>query len=528
MYKVIIVDDEYPIRKGLQNYIEWEKIGFQVVKTFPDGLSALEFLRVNDIDVVMTDIDMPIMNGIKLVENIRNEDLAKHCVIISGYQDFEYARRLLQLHVNSYLLKPIENEAVEEIFKEIYEMLQKAEKQKHKRQEDKKALELMRTSLRQQFFSDLFLQKNTLQLAQKKLDRLDLGFNEKEVNIFYAQLRINNLQELLDSDWHYGIDALYDSVTNFVKRIKPEITLSDFQKGRNVLCFVAVFYKYEMGDSLEKQQECYVDIFNQAIQKIHEISNVTLSLLQVQGFCSLGAMCTNTADITFEGEQKEVEQTQNSFELSEMPSEQLSYIYNAINSSFVERDLNDVFDRVDLLFSKVQNYILADAYEVYIMLVQILLRQLPDSHNIFNSYESKLSTCENVYDMNAHTKKFIEYIKKDVPINPDNHLNLLMEHAKKYIEDNYSKNISRNDVADYMFLSPSYFSRCFKKQTGMKFIDYLTKFRIEKSCELLLDSANNISSVCQAVGYNSPSYFTRVFKSVMGLAPNEYIRANIS
>ncbi len=525
MYKLIIVDDEYLIRKGLTQYIKWASLGFEVVGSFEDGLSALNYLRQNRVDVVLADIDMPIMNGIQLVEHVRKNDFASHCVIISGYQDFDYARKLIHLQVKNYLLKPIENEVVIETFLSIKELLDDEKERTKNIESDRKMLQMMRSTLFQQFFTDLFIQKTSLAMAQKYLERFDLGFDENDVNIFYTQIKIDNLQELLDGEWHYGIDALYDSVTNYIKGLMPSFKIVDFQKGRNLICVVGIFAN---DAPLNVQMEEYKTFTNQIVTGIHEMSKIKLSVISIQGFKGLQEVCENAPGEEFKScDLSATENSDNTLELQGPHDEQLSYIYNAINSAFVARDLTDVNERVDLLYEKTKHFLLSDAREVYNILMQILVRHIDQNSEISYAFESKLYECENVYDMSVYAKKYIEHIKQYVPSNPDNQLRLLIDQAKIYINNNYSKNISRNDVSDYMFLSASYFSRCFKQQTGMKFIDYLTNLRIQKSCELLLDPNNKISDVCEAVGYNSPSYFARVFKCVMGITPHEYIRANI-
>ncbi len=524
MYKLIIVDDEYTIRKGLQQYIPWADVGFEVLGTFEEGLSALNFLRENPVDVVFTDIDMPIMNGISLVENVKKHSLASHCVVISGYQEFEYARKLLSLRVNEYLLKPIENHEIIKTFSNIKSLIDQEREAKKTIENDTKNLRRMRNTLRRQFFEELFLQKTSMSLVQKQIERFDFGFDEAHSIIFLSQVNIDNLQRLLDGEWHYGIDALYDSITNFLKSFDTDFIVVDFRKTRSMICFVGVFHD-------DKPIEELLDVYKAFIEKVvaglREISKIELSAVSIAAYRNIAAICEDRADIE-ELNTSFSDQKIASAHVESSMAEQLTYVYNAVNSAFVARDINDVNERLDLLYDKIKQYYLGDAREVYLTLMKILTRQLQEREQLFSGYESELYGYGNIYDMNVYTKKFIEHLKQKVPSGNDTQLKMLIDQAKEYISNNYQKNISRNDVADYMFLSASYFSRCFKQQTGMKFIDYLTNLRIQRSCELLLDNNNKISDVCEAVGYNSPSYFTRVFKNEVGLTPHEYIRANIS
>ncbi len=125
MYKLLIVDDEYQIRNGLANYFPWEEYGFVVVGSFENGIQTLEFILKNPIDVLLTDIKMPFMNGIELVKNIRDLEMSIKIVFLSSYKEFEYAQQALQYGVHNYVLKPTNYKELGRVFLSIKEHLDK-------------------------------------------------------------------------------------------------------------------------------------------------------------------------------------------------------------------------------------------------------------------------------------------------------------------------------------------------------------------------------------------------------------------
>lgn len=515
MYTLIIVDDEYTIRKGLKQYIPWESFGFEVSGIFEDGLSALSFLEQHPVDVVLTDIDMPMMNGIKLIELIRQKEFATYCVVISGYQDFNYAKQLIPFQITDYILKPINNEYVQTIFIKLKKELDESFEQKRLVSQNHAHMKRMQDTLLQQCLSDLILNHVSYSQTLKHMEKLDLGIDLATAQILYCDLKIMNLNELLHKNWHYGIDALYDSIFNYLKA-NLKYTLFDLIKTQDTLCLISL-------DATQKDISKLLISFKTEVKKacdsIHEISSIKLQVLDVNHYTTqdiLTATPMGQNPITIQ------------FPLSiGNDSVDLNHFLTSINSALLEHDFDTVNERLDALLQKTIVLSNEQVQEIYEKLLNILNKNNSDSKEISQSYKIQLKSCNTSLECHNLIIDCIRKMKTCIISDTNHQIDELMNQALAYIEKNYQKDISRNDVSDYVFLSASYFSRCFKQRTNMKFIDYLTKVRIEKACELLLDPANKINDVCYAVGYNSPSYFTRVFKYFIGTTPNDYIRSNV-
>ena len=119
MYKLVVVDDEKAIRKGICKYIDWESMGFEVVADFEDGKETIDYIKNNEVDVVLTDIEMAEVSGLELARYIHENNLLLKTVIISGYKEFEYARKAVEYGVEHYLLKPVRLEEVSQVFAKI-------------------------------------------------------------------------------------------------------------------------------------------------------------------------------------------------------------------------------------------------------------------------------------------------------------------------------------------------------------------------------------------------------------------------
>ena len=138
LYKIVVADDENTIRRGICNFIDWKRMGYQIVADFEDGKELLEYLEKHEVDVVLTDIRMAEVGGLDVARIISEKELPVKVVIISGYKEFDYAREALKYNVVNYILKPIQIDEIEKTFEEIYQQLQQKAQEKDQKKEWKK------------------------------------------------------------------------------------------------------------------------------------------------------------------------------------------------------------------------------------------------------------------------------------------------------------------------------------------------------------------------------------------------------
>jgi len=213
MYKVIVVDDEEVIRSGLAAFIDAECPNFEVTETFEDGKEAIEYLQSNSVDVVLTDIRMNEVSGLELAKFIHGNRPETKVVIVSGYKDFEYAKKAIEYRAISYLLKPTKLEEVTEVFARLYETLESERK-------DELRAELL-PILRDQFFYDLMT--GALETGIKeRFELLDFDFSFDNSAACIVEMQILNYESLLDK-WKYEKDRLKLAIINFIKGSNSDI-----------------------------------------------------------------------------------------------------------------------------------------------------------------------------------------------------------------------------------------------------------------------------------------------------------------
>ena len=213
LYKIVVADDENTIRRGICNFIDWKRMGYQIVADFEDGKELLEYLEKHEVDVVLTDIRMAEVGGLDVARIISEKELPVKVVIISGYKEFDYAREALKYNVVNYILKPIQIDEIEKTFEEIYQQLQqKAQEKDQKKGMEEDILELL-PELQEQFWLRVLLGglRNRDNIIQQK-EFLDLDFNT-DTPCAIAEIQID-MDEKVTKKYYAEKNSRYDLLNN--------------------------------------------------------------------------------------------------------------------------------------------------------------------------------------------------------------------------------------------------------------------------------------------------------------------------
>jgi len=417
MHTLVIADDEINQLEGLRDLVNWESVGFNVTAAFTDGAEVINYISNHPTDIVLTDIQMNCVSGLDVAEYVSNNCPGTSVVLISGYKEFEYAKKALDLGVVRYLVKPVLLEELTTVFADLRKELDIKKAQ---------AIDEAQPLLWAQFFSEMVFGE-ARQIENSHLLELRLPFTAYSPAALLV-LEIEDYQRFLQERWNYEQDRLIVALQNIVNNTEYVIP------GGRLFAYLVL------------RQEHRFLIF-------------------------------------------------------------LSALDGELNSA-VKIYIDDAINKLQDLFSLKASYKLVLAVD-----------RLSEINITAKTLE--------YFDFDAEKQKF----KQSSEIETDGAADLqekIISKAKKYISANYMKNISLNDVADHVFLSPVYFSRFFKQHTGANFIDYLTALRINEAVNLLSIGKLKIYEICTQVGYSNTKYFTRVFKSTTGFAPKDYKRKIMS
>lgn len=532
LYNILLVDDETDVLEAMKKKIDWEALGFCLAGTAENGQEALEMAEQLHVDVVMTDIKMPYMDGLtlckKLKENYRNIKV----VIYSGFNDFEFAREAVHLEAEEYLLKPISSKDMENVFGKIKKKL---DEEFNQHRNVNKLYEYYRKSLpamQEQFVMSVLEGKITGERLKNMMEMYELDLNAPYyvvVNL-YAEAAVKEQSEKTAQ------------LLNFSLRDMAEEYLKE------KMSFYCINYLDEV-------------IFIFMLQEDKEIENV---LYHVDQICKMGS---RVLDIQVTGA---VGQPCNSLDtlLSSYQEAKTAMEYRTIlggsqvlyikdiepnpqdSVAFMEYDFQNLVRAVKIGDRKetdeaIQSFmdslrngcITPNQYQLICMELSTELMKIGRSYKlrtkqIFGAGEhipwQELYKHLSVDELESWLREICNNLRHTLRHERSDSTIRLTEQAKAYIGEHYKENdLSAETLCHQLNVSAAYFSTIFKKEVGLSFVAYLTKIRLEHAVELLRTTEDKTYVIAEAVGYTEPNYFSYVFKKQYGISPSKY-RANMA
>jgi two-component system, response regulator YesN len=524
--KVMIADDEKWVRTMIKTIIPFEKLGMTLVCEASNGIEALELFRQYNPDIMLTDIMMPGLTGLDLIKEIRNFSSNIKIAVISGYSDFEYAKTAMKYGITDYLLKPVdENElfqVLEKFKKERYEETRQMEAKEQQNEQYKVALPIIC-----EVFLNQIISSNNLTSEKIKSDLAKYNISFKHQSYSISVVTPDNVQpETRESMGYY-----YCIIKRAMKRYLGAVT---FPHANSSLGVVSIINHRD-----EINLEAFEKAFRLCSLIIQKKCNVTLSAglststHQPGMLQQLYIQAHKAIESRFWGGPGKVFRFNQTNFIEEFPLQLTEEALNKITLNLKLSNIQTALSYVDSAYSALMqsNNVKPELVrEFFWQLVQSVISmlniQLPFLHH------ELLVTGEQPYERLKKTV-FIEQLvenTKDIlqriydffhDKNPVNNVNLV-ENAKRIIESNYAGDISLEQVAKHVHLSPAYLSELFKKETSMSFIDYKTIVRIENAKRLLKTSASNVYDISSKVGYTDPKYFSKLFKRITGKTVYEF------
>lgn len=497
MYKLIIADDEPVISEMLVKVFDWRSMGFEIVKTFTDGESVLEFLSKNDVDVVLSDIRMNNVSGIDVAKYVYKNKPSVRMVLMSAYQEFEYAKKAIEYKVENYLVKPINPEELQEVF---YFLRDSIDKDKNVNEEDSidEQLEYMEAILKRQFLTDCFFGtiKNK-RVIDDQLEFLNIDIDTQKKICKEVYIVINNYNELIKRDSIYSV---YDSLQRRFNSGNGDADLYIVNFVRNYIHVLAAF----RDECDEKTGNKIVnDILSEKFLQIKENMNINLSVERIGEFNNFfGVRFYNkNIDMIFNNE---LFMTY----INECNREKAYMYFTSIIDGIYINDIDGIKEYVNKW------------YDI------ILMDRTKGQNSIFafkgEEWRKGIEEAKSREDVNIQISKMIDRLVSGIENHNEKYYSAIITDAIEYMRKNVQKQITLEEVSKQVFLNPVYFSRLFKEKTGINFLEYHTRLKIEKAKELLKEHKYKIYEVGEMIGYSSNQHFRKLFKEYTGLTPIEY------
>lgn len=538
--KVIIVDDEEWIRLGLKIQVDWNSLGIEIIGEAQNGTTAIEIIEDKMPDIVITDIRMPKMDGIALMEYINKRYPSIIIIIISGYSDFEYARKAISFSVFDYILKPIEKEVLEKTLKKAVEKLKEEENRRLNIINLKAKLNENSSLLKEKILTDFVL---GLECDSKDIRRSieSIGLNFQWPRMVILVFKVANFDAITSSVYDNDVGLASFAISNVIEELILDTTYS------------VIFRNYTKQDELILIKGFNTDEYAMIIENVYTVCNniieTVMSFLEFQIYIGIGGEFTNLNEAGKSYSQA-VEAVQNAgimdrsriIHFDEISSRNEYFIYPDDKEKAFLYYLENGYktkanDLIEILFEEIgksetitPQSIKRTVLELTISISKMLkkhncyMEELIGERNIAGKIMNEIFTVNDLKDwLKAASNKVLDFIAGNRKLGSRKIINQIAD----YVTMHYSEGINLNGISEQFYINPAYLSRIFKNEIGQNFNDFLSKIRMDAAVKLLEQGDLKMSNISEMVGYENVNYFLKKFKEYFNCTPTEYRKKHL-
>lgn len=469
MLKVLLVDDEPFIIQGLKVLIDWEQEGYMIAGTASNGKEAYDFLKKESVDLIIADIQMPVMTGLDLQEAIRKENLSNaYFVILSGYADFEYARRALQNECTDYILKPVDRDMLLKLLNRVSAMRDEDDRMRQKNNKMEKA----------------YLARNQIALIKGKYDDSNLQYVTSQMKckegVRYVEIQMAGCdadEDVTDQEMREFQRQMYECCTAFLKDY-AENCVFDASADEKIYDVGLIFFQY-MAEEAGLDENAF---YEEEVQ----VSNDGMVL------------CKKSLDDLL----KVVEQNNHM---------EIRAAVDRFYGEMSQRGLRGESMTLNINYLLFQLIHLASEQDDEVNQEEIL-RLISES-----SFETGTMRGSKTHLMRFACEygDYLSQLRKNVSRG-------VLGNVEKEIKEHYADNLTLKGLSEKYYVNSAYLGQLFRKKYGQSFKDYLNNYRMDQAVDLLLHSDKKIIQVAEEVGYHDLDYFVNRFIQVKGCTPAKF------
>jgi len=514
------VDDEALERKALAKIIQNGMAGVEVIGEAPNGRKAIELAVSDHPDIIFMDIKMPGIDGVQAVKTIKKLNPSIKFIMVSAFNTFEYAKEVMQQGVKEYILKPSWKQDILDALTRVKEEILDERKQKEEQKSLRDNLSRAVSIAQKEWVSSLLVNQVQDITYEEWGQLLGVEITSGYIMLFSLQSELSGGEKLEWYNW------LKEAIKAVVK--KQEIMIGPLTDSQVPVLFLCkktnekLLFKSLSQNVMENvitlfQKESFnADLkigvglpYNHAYE-LHKSYHEAAGALQK-------ILASPTVRFQFGVKQNTHENTSS---IKSAVIEMEKKLLEAVRRGEVNQVLFlfDSYITNQATTHNIEASFVKKAFEELFILTSRML------HDLGVSYDQtpKIEESKDLAFILETGKAQLISIVQHVQVWRNNHAKGMLQKAKEYIEKHYADSITLDTAAEYVELSPYYFSKLFKDRFGQTFIDYLTDIRIKHAKTQMEDPAKSLKEICYSIGYKDPNYFSRVFKKLTGLSPSDF------
>lgn len=502
MFNILLVDDEFTERDGMKFLIEKFRLPLNVAEA-ENGKKALEYILRHQVDILLTDVRMPYMDGLELAREVSRRSPDTVIIIFSAYSEFEYARKACEVHAVHYLLKPIELDEFEQVMNRVIQMLEEREAQRTRQ-------EGLRQAEKKYLLYQMFQSRTYKQEYAARLKAYDINLEYRHMVCISIET-VRNYFELYE-------EALEQHLASALQQEFELISLCPNQ------AFLLLYSFRPLPE--DRVQRIAGNLYHHIIRQGSTELSVIIgkSFYGIESFpervSALEELRSQLFSDTF-GIRREIELSADGEELRSAWSSWKESILKAVE----QKELALVRERVADFLRLLEQTRSASAIYTKYVLVDIF-KAVFSEYGIYNQdyllqATDQIMRCASLKDMEELLNAYLDEMEKQAAAATSGQSTPISE-IRRIVSNEYMTDLSLEVIAAKVCLAPGYVSYIFKQETGQNLIKYLTDYRMEKAMEFLRTQNDKITDIAKACGYQNQSYFNKLFKNYYGITPKQF------
>lgn len=526
MIKIMVVDDENIVIESIQYIVKKNFDNVFVVGTARSGREAIEKAETARPDLIFMDIKMPGINGIDAIKEIKSIYPHVQFVILSACEQFEFAKEAVNLGVVEYLLKPVNRMKIIEIIRQAERNLVEIQEKRKKEWELKEKFERVMPVLEHGFIYSILLYED----YNGEIDNYKRIFGLSDDSAYIMSIEFGDEAESGSFGNVIGTSVksqgFYPIVRDIIKS-RLNCIIGPVMLNRIIIYVPDSFYGDDYSQRLEAVSAAEY-ILDKLAQKVKVSFRIGIGS-SVSGSDNILTSFTESLRAVKHANEKEI---MHIHDISEEKSTRLNHFMmrekqliehaSAGNTGECLTIFNQIFTELSESGAYSVDGLKGRLLELVVILNRLALDYCLEERDAGQNYLKEFMLFSEPVLLKNWCKKQIEIITTGIKAARARRCNNLINIAKEYIEAHYHQELALEDVSREVNLSPHYFSRFFKEETGENFIDYLTQLRMNRAKTLLEAGQLSIKEICFKVGYNDPNYFSRIFKKFTSYSPSDY------
>lgn len=531
MYRVMLVDDDYPVLELLSEEVNWETLGLSLCGKYENGLLALEHAEVEPPNILVTDIGMPKMDGLELAARMKKLNPSMRIAILSCHSEFQYAQQAMRLNVQDYLLKDLlEPEDVAKLLEKFKTSLDGERLLQQEHVHMKHLVNETRELRKEKTFRN-FIQQPLLSTSQRQQELSAYGLLRD--GEFCIPVIGSIEQYAIVKDRFESEQTLHFALSNVMEELISELPLHTIHVGYNSRQSLLLFaYKPGIKVNVHDQVMNSLRIIQQKIEQVLKIKMAFMIGNSCESLERLKSMLSSLIDSIeqrFYLVQGEIAKLEHHVPIRNGLFDLYDQAGAEIKEALIAKDegkIVTIAKRWELHIreqrypsEEVRDWVLKLLIDLRLKLHSLLYKSPNSTAETLHKEMVQLDSLQGLFDwLELHLRSYIMVREQGTPVSKRREVTEVFQ----YVSLHLGRRITLEEVAMHLHMNPSYFSRFFKKEAGQTFIEYVTSKKIERAKELLDQSSKPVNEICELLGYDNQSYFIKTFKTQVGVTPMEY------